>query len=109
MTYKVTVVTLFPEVFPGVLGHSVVGRALKGGVWALETVNIRDFGEGKHRVVDDTPYGGGAGMVLRPDIVAKALEFAKEGNKGAKVVYMGPAGTRFVQKKARDIASENSG
>lgn len=109
MAYKVTVVTLFPEVFPGVLGHSVVGRGMKAGVWELEVVNIRDFGLGLRKTVDDTPYGGGAGMVLRPDVVAEAIEFAKRGNLGAKVVYMGPAGTRFVQAKAREFAHETNG
>lgn len=109
MAYKVTVVTLFPEVFPGVLGHSVLGRGLKDGVWALDVINIRDFGEGKHRNVDDTPYGGGAGMVMRADIVGKALEAAKAGSPGALVVYMGPAGDRFVQADARELAAREGG
>ncbi|MBI1308798.1 MAG: tRNA (guanosine(37)-N1)-methyltransferase TrmD [Proteobacteria bacterium] len=109
MAYKVTVLTLFPEVFPGVLGHSVVGRAAKSGIWGLDVVNIRDFAEDKHKTVDDTPYGGGAGMVMRPDIVAKAIRFAKERQKGAKVVYMAPVGQRFVQKTAREFASDDKG
>lgn len=109
MAYKVTILTLFPEVFPGVLGHSVTGRGMRAGVWGLDVVNIRDFGLGERRTVDDTPYGGGAGMVLRPDVVAKAIEFAKQENPGAKVVYMGPAGKRFVQKTAREYAFDNSG
>lgn len=100
---------MFPEVFPGVLGHSVLGRGLKEGIWQLEVVNIRDFGEGRHRNVDDTPYGGGAGMVMRADIVGKALEAAKAGNPGAKVLYMGPAGDRFVQATARGLAAEKAG
>lgn len=109
MVYKVTVVTLFPEIFPGVLGHSVLGRALKAGVWALDVVNIRTFAEDRHKTVDDTPYGGGAGMVMRPDVVAKALRHAKEGNPGAKTVYMGPAGRRFVQETAREFAALKGG
>lgn len=104
--FKVTVVTLFPEMFPGLLGNSVLGRGLKAGVWELEVVSIRDFGEGKHRVVDDTPYGGGAGMVMKPDVVAAALRAAKKANKGARCLYMGPAGKRFVQAKARDFSQE---
>jgi len=104
--FKVTIVTLFPEAFPGLLGMSVLGRGLKDGVWALDVVNIRDFAFDKHRTVDDTPYGGGAGMVLKPDIVAAALRKAKEGNPGAKTVYMGPAGKRFVQETARGMAQE---
>jgi tRNA (guanine37-N1)-methyltransferase len=103
--FKVTVVTLFPEAFPGLLGMSVLGRGLKDGLWALEVVNIRDFALDKHRTVDDTPYGGGAGMLLRADIVALALRKAKEGNPGARTVYMGPAGTRFAQGKARELAA----
>jgi tRNA (guanine37-N1)-methyltransferase len=104
--FKVTVVTLFPEMFPGLLGNSVLGRGLKAGVWECEVVNIRDFGEGKHRVVDDTPYGGGAGMVMKPDVVAAALRAAKKGNKGARCIYMGPAGKRFVQATAREFSAE---
>lgn len=109
MVYKVTVATLFPEVFPGVLGHSVLGRGLKAGIWELGVVNIRDFGEGKHRTVDDTPYGGGAGMVMRADIVAAALREAKARTPGARVVYMGPAGRRFDQKKARELSALEGG
>lgn len=109
MTYKVTVVTLFPEAFPGLLGMSVLGRALKAGLWTLDIVNIRDFGEGKHKSVDDTPYGGGAGMLLRADVVAAALRHAKAANPGVRTVYMGPAGKRFVQEKARELVSAEHG
>lgn len=103
--FKVTIVTLFPEAFPGLLGMSVLGRGLRDGVWELGVVDIRDFGEGKHRTVDDTPYGGGAGMVLRADIVAAALRKAKTENPGAKTIYMGPAGKRFVQGTAREMVA----
>lgn len=102
--FKVTVVTLFPEAFPGLLGMSVLGRGLREGRWQLDVVNLRDFGEGKHKTVDDTPYGGGAGMLLKPDIVAAALRQAKADNPGARTVYMGPAGQRFVQPTARRMA-----
>lgn len=107
MSFKVTLVTLFPEAFPGLLGLSVLGRGLREGRWELDVVNIRDFGEGKHRTVDDTPYGGGAGMLLRADIVAAALRAAKAANPGALTVYMGPAGKRFVQGTAREMAAGN--
>ncbi|PZP39792.1 MAG: tRNA (guanosine(37)-N1)-methyltransferase TrmD [Pseudomonas fluorescens] len=102
--FKVTVVTLFPEAFPGLLGMSVLGRGLREGVWELEVVNIRDFAHDKHRTVDDTPYGGGAGMVMKADIVAAALRKAKADNPGARCIYMGPAGNRFVQPTARRMA-----
>ncbi len=102
--FKVTVVTLFPEAFPGLLGMSVLGRGQRDGRWELQVVNIRDFASDKHKTVDDTPYGGGAGMLLKPDIVAAALRKAKADNPGALTVYMGPAGKRFVQPAARRMA-----
>lgn len=109
MAYAMTVLTLFPEVFPGVCGHSVVGRALKGRAWTLEAVNIRDFATDKHRTVDDTPYGGGAGMVMKPDVVAAAIRHAKVKQPGARVVYLAPAGTRLVQAKVREFAALEGG
>ena len=100
------VITLFPEAFPGVLGASLTGKALKDGLWALETIDLRIFGIGKHRNVDDTPYGGGAGMVLRADVVAKALDFAAKRTPDDRakwpIVYLSPRGTPFTQAKARD-------
>lgn len=104
MTFKVTIVTLFPEAFPGLLGMSVLGRGARDGLWELSVLNIRDFAHDKHRTVDDTPYGGGAGMVMKADIVAAALRAAKAENPGALCVYMGPAGKRFVQGTARRMA-----
>ena len=102
--FTVTLVTLFPEAFPGLLGMSVLGRGLREGVWDIKVLSIRDFAYDKHRTVDDTPYGGGAGMVLKPDVVAAALRSAKAENPGAKTLYMGPAGPRFVQPTARRFA-----
>ncbi|MEM7472065.1 MAG: tRNA (guanosine(37)-N1)-methyltransferase TrmD [Pseudomonadota bacterium] len=100
------IITLFPEAFPGVLGASLTGKALKDGLWALEPIDLRMFGEGKHRNVDDTPYGGGAGMVLRADIVGKALDFAARGTPPERarwpIVYLSPRGAPFNQAKARD-------
>ena len=94
------VVTLLPEAFPGVLGLSLTGRALEAGLWRLETVALRDFGAGRHRNVDDTPAGGGAGMVLRADVLGAALE----GVPGP-YVYLSPRGQRFDQAMARDLAA----
>ncbi|HEY5829102.1 MAG TPA: tRNA (guanosine(37)-N1)-methyltransferase TrmD, partial [Hyphomicrobiaceae bacterium] len=74
--WQATVLTLFPELFPGPLAASLSGEALEQGVWALETINIRDFGIGRHRAVDDTPAGGGAGMVLRADVLGSAIDAA---------------------------------
>jgi tRNA (guanine37-N1)-methyltransferase len=98
------VITLFPEVFPGILGASLTGKALQEGLWRLETIDLRTFGEGKHRVVDDTPAGGGAGMVLKPDIIAKALDEAARGTPKNRtnwpVVYLSPRGKPFTQAMA---------
>jgi tRNA (guanine37-N1)-methyltransferase len=97
------VITLFPDVFPGVLGASLTGKALNDGLWRLETVDLRSFGEGRHPQVDDTPAGGGAGMVLRPDVVAAALDHAEEPGNWP-VVYLSPRGIRFDQPMARRLA-----
>lgn len=98
------VITLFPDAFPGVLGASLTGKALQEGLWALEAIDLRTFGLTKHRNVDDTPYGGGAGMVLRPDVVANALEHAGRGTPKDRakwpVVYLSPRGAPFTQAKA---------
>ena len=96
------VITLFPEAFPGVLGASLTGKALDLGLWRLDTVDLRGFGLGKHRNVDDTPAGGGAGMVLRADVVDAALQAA---GTGLPVVYLSPRGRRFDQAMARDWAA----
>ena len=86
--WRATVLTIYPEMFPGPLGCSLAGRALEDGIWSLETVDIRGFARDKHGSVDDAPFGGGPGMVMRPDIVADALE-AKTESEGA-VIYMSP-------------------
>jgi len=100
------IITLFPEAFPGVLGASLTGKALKDGLWALETIDLRIFGIGKHRNVDDTPYGGGAGMVLRADVVDKALKFAAKDTPDDRakwpIVYLSPRGKPFTQAMAQD-------
>ncbi|MCA0847042.1 tRNA (guanosine(37)-N1)-methyltransferase TrmD [Salipiger thiooxidans] len=99
------VITLFPDAFPGVLGLSLTGKALQEGKWQLDTVPLRDFGEGRHRNVDDTPAGGGAGMVLRPDVMGAALETARRNiAPAAPILYLSPRGRRFDQSVARQLA-----
>ncbi|MCI5050329.1 MAG: tRNA (guanosine(37)-N1)-methyltransferase TrmD [Rickettsiales bacterium] len=98
--FKSCVITLFPEMFPGPLGYSLIGTALKEQKWDLQTINIRDFGHGKHAQVDDTPYGGGAGMVLRADVIGPAIDKAFELLPDAKLAFMSPKGEHFTQKHA---------
>jgi tRNA (guanine37-N1)-methyltransferase len=96
------VITLFPEAFPGVLGLSLTGRALALGLWNLRTTDLRPFGIGRHRNVDDTPAGGGAGMVIRPDVMDAAL---REAGQGLPVIYLSPRGKPFTQARARALAN----
>lgn len=102
------VITLFPDAFPGTLGLSLTGKALDFGLWQLETIDLRDFGEGKHRNVDDTPAGGGAGMVLRADVVDAAFRHARVGTPVDRarwpVIYLSPRGAPFTQGTARRLA-----
>ncbi|WP_298436441.1 tRNA (guanosine(37)-N1)-methyltransferase TrmD [uncultured Jannaschia sp.] len=100
--WAASVVTLFPEAFPGVLGHSLTGTALKDGLWSLDVTDLRRFGEGRHRKVDDRPAGGGAGLVLRPDIVGAALEAARG---PGPMIYLSPRGRPFDQARARHLAA----
>ncbi len=106
--FAARVVTLFPEAFPGTLGLSLTGRALDLGLWRLDTIALRDFGLGRHRTVDDTPAGGGAGMVLRADVVDAALRSAMQGAPADRarwpVVYLSPRGRPFDQAMARRLA-----
>ncbi|HYM32929.1 MAG TPA: tRNA (guanosine(37)-N1)-methyltransferase TrmD [Candidatus Cybelea sp.] len=99
------VLTLFPEMFPGPLGLSLAGRALTEGIWTLETVDIRDFARDKHRSVDDTPFGGGPGMVMRPDVLAAALDATVTGlAAGQPRIYLSPRGRRLDQALVRELA-----
>ena len=103
--WQARVITLFPEAFPGALGLSLTGKALQEGRWQLHTHDLRTFGIGKHRNVDDTPTGGGAGMVLRADVVGPAIEAAQEHARGRwPILYMSPRGKPFDQAMARDLA-----
>ncbi|MCK0139415.1 tRNA (guanosine(37)-N1)-methyltransferase TrmD [Aliiroseovarius sp. F47248L] len=103
------IITLFPSAFPGVLGESLTGRALKDGLWALEPIDLRPFGEGRHRNVDDTPAGGGAGMVLRADVLGKAIDIAQSGVSSDRakwpILYMSPRGKPLDQAMARRLAT----
>ncbi|MEW9856253.1 tRNA (guanosine(37)-N1)-methyltransferase TrmD [Novosphingobium sp. M1R2S20] len=105
MTFAATVLTLYPEMFPGPLGVSLAGRALSEGKWALTPVQIRGFSTDKHRTVDDTPAGGGAGMVLRVDVLAAAIDHARELNPAAPVIAMTPRGKPITQARVRDLAA----
>ena len=103
------IITLFPDAFPGTLGLSLTGKALDTGLWRLDTIDLRTFGIGKHRNVDDTPAGGGAGMVLRPDVVDAAFRHARTGTPTDRarwpVVYLSPRGAPFTQATARRLAA----
>lgn len=106
MSWSATALTLFPEMFPGPLGISLAGKALANGTWSLKTVDIRDFATDKHRTVDDTPAGGGAGMVMRVDVLARAIDAAlADEPKGRPVLYLSPRGPRFAQAFARELAA----
>ncbi|MBQ2262656.1 MAG: tRNA (guanosine(37)-N1)-methyltransferase TrmD [Loktanella sp.] len=99
------IITLFPQAFPGVLGESLTGRALQDGLWQMQTYDLREYGIGKHRNVDDTPAGGGAGMVLRADVLESAILAARSSAKGIMpLVYLSPRGRRFDQSMARNWA-----
>jgi len=103
MSFRAVVLTLFPDMFPATLGHSLAGKALNDGIWSLETVDIRAFARDKHRTVDDTPFGGGAGMVMRPDVIDEAL--AATHPAGGPLVYLTPRGRVFDQAVARRLAA----
>ena len=104
MTFRATVLTLYPEMFPGPLGHSLAGRGLADGLWSLDTVQIRDFAEDKHRSVDDTPAGGGAGMVMRADVLARAIDAASPAGDGRPRLLMSPRGRPLDQQRVRELA-----
>src|SRR5215467_14909594 len=105
MTWRATVLTIFPEMFPGPLGLSLAGKALADAKWALQVIDIRDFATGKHRSVDDTPAGGGAGMVMRADIAAAAIDAARARmTTDAPAIYLSPRGTPLMQPRVRELA-----
>lgn len=101
---KAKIFTIFPELFPGFLGYSLTGRALEEKIWSVETVNIRDYATDKHGSVDDTPCGGGAGMVMRPDVLGRAL---KANCTGGKILAMSPKGRPLTQEMVKAYVQEN--
>jgi tRNA (guanine37-N1)-methyltransferase len=104
LSFSAAVITLFPELFPGPLGASVLGRGLAEGLWSLSATQLRDFASDRHRTVDDTPSGGGAGMVLKPDILAKAIDtVAPQGDPRPRIL-MSPRGRPLTQQRARELA-----
>lgn len=103
--WRASVLTLFPEMFPGPLGLSLVGQALAAGIWSLTLHQIRDFGLGRHRAVDDTPAGGGAGMVMRADVLAAVIDRARERDGDLPLLYMSPRGAPLTQARARALSS----
>ena len=105
MTFAATILTLYPEMFPGPLGISLAGKALERGDWTCETVQIRDFTTDRHRTVDDTPAGGGAGMVLKADVLGAAVDHAKSLHPGAPILAMTPRGRPISQDRIRELAT----
>jgi tRNA (guanine37-N1)-methyltransferase len=103
--WRATVLTLFPELFPGPLDASIVGAARRSERWRLHTLQIRDFGIGRHRTVDDTPAGGGAGMVMRADVAAAAIDAARAGDAASPVLHLTPRGKPLTQARARALAA----
>ncbi|PDT51915.1 MULTISPECIES: tRNA (guanosine(37)-N1)-methyltransferase TrmD [Sinorhizobium] len=104
MSFRATVLTLYPEMFPGHLGVSLAGKALERGRWSIEAVQIRDFAENKHRTVDDTPAGGGAGMVLKPDVLARAIDHVAADDDRPRLL-MSPRGRPLTQARVRELAA----
>ncbi len=104
MTWRATVLTLFPEMFPGPLDVSLIGKARAKQLWSLEVRDIRDHGIGKHRTVDDTPAGGGAGMVMRADVACAALDAAKPEGDPRPAIYLSPRGAPLTQARVRQLA-----
>lgn len=105
MTFAASVLTLYPGMFPGTLGQALAGKALEAGTWTLDVTQIRDFAADRHRSVDDTPAGGGPGMVLRADILAKAIDHASPPDDPRPRLLMSPRGTPLTQAFARDLAA----
>ncbi len=103
LPWRASVLTLYPDMFPGPLGTTLAGRALENGIWSLEAVHIRDFAEGKHRNVDDTPAGGGAGMVLRPDVVARAIDHVTAASDTRPRILLSPRGKPLTQEKVHQL------
>ena len=102
--WRARVLTIFPDMFPGPLGVSLTGQALTRGLWSLDAVDIRSFAEDKHASVNDVPFGGGPGMVMRADVLGRAIEAAREGAEDLPLVYLTPRGKPLTQERVRDLA-----
>ena len=108
MTWKANILTLYPDIYPGYLGYSLLGKALEKKIWELNIYNLRDFGEGKHKTVDDKPFGGGAGMIIKPDILGDAIaETLIKNHDQQKLVYLSPKGKPFKQVDAEKFSQSN--
>jgi tRNA (guanine37-N1)-methyltransferase len=105
MTWRASVLTLFPEMFPGPLGISLLGKALSNDIWSLDVRDIREHGLGKHRTVDDTPSGGGPGMVMRADVACAAIDAARAANSDVPSIYLSPRGAPLTQTRVRELAA----
>jgi tRNA (guanine37-N1)-methyltransferase len=103
--WSATVLTIFPEMFPGPLGQSLAGKALERGLWRLDAVQLRDFTADRHQSVDDTPFGGGAGMVMRPDVIAAAVDAVRGGGAPGPLLYLSPRGRRLDQALVTELAA----
>ena len=103
--WKARIFTLYPEIFPGPLNKGLYGKALSNKVWNLDIINIRDSAEDKHKTVDDTPFGGGSGMLIKPDVLAKSID--QHINKNEKIFYLSPKGKLFNQETAKSLSKEN--
>ena len=106
--FHITILTLFPEMFPGPLQYSLAGSALEKDIWSYNTINVRDFGLTKHKNVDDEPYGGGNGLVMRPDVLGAALDQALAATPGAKIYYPSPRGKVLNQSMVREIIKDKN-
>ena len=104
--WQAQVFTLYPDIFPGPLSKGLYGKAMSKNIWNLKVVNIRDAAEDKHKTVDDTPYGGGSGMLMKADVLAKSLDQNK--NEGEKILYLSPRGKKFDQHVARSLSKEKN-
>ena len=102
--YAVKIFTLYPETFPGPLAGGIYGKAMRNGLWSLKTVNIRDYADDKHKTVDDTPFGGGSGMLLKPDVLGRSID--SNIKKGERIFYLSPKGKKFDQKIAKELSKE---
>ena len=102
--FQAKIFTLYPDFFPGILKKGIYGRAMEKSLWSLDVINLRDYAEDKHKTVDDTPYGGGEGMVIKPDVVAKAID--QNLNNDEKIIYLTPKGKSFNQNRAKNFLKD---